>query len=386
MKDKKGSRITPKSIIGPVLFLGLAALTFYTIFHSADAKSILPALQKMNLWDVLLAVTAALFFVAAEGWMIWYLLRAVDGHVKLWQCIRYSFVGFFFSGITPSATGGQPVQLYYMNRDKINTSDATVVLMSVATAYKAVLVLIGAGLLVFWHQGLAAVLGGYMALFGLGLFLNILLVLVLLLVMRGKGIERFSYGAESLLIRFHILREAPKRREKLQEMMQRYQQTVSFFAAHKGKLFVLMLCTFVQRCSLFLLTWLIYRGMDLSQESILKVMALQAAVTIAVDMLPLPGAQGISEMMYLAVFAGVFPAGLLMPSLCATRGISFYLPLMIGGLAAAVSYAKESILRKKLLRGKGCVKGSITGHGVSSSREGNADDRFCQISCNFVRN
>lgn len=30
---------------------------------------------------------------------------------------QYSFIGFFYSGITPSATGGQPVQLYYMSKD-----------------------------------------------------------------------------------------------------------------------------------------------------------------------------------------------------------------------------------------------------------------------------
>ena len=65
--------------------------------------------------------------------MIWYLLTSmrkktdsqttvlcVVGKEKvcsLWRCIQYSFIGFFYSGITPSATGGQPVQLYYMNKD-----------------------------------------------------------------------------------------------------------------------------------------------------------------------------------------------------------------------------------------------------------------------------
>ena len=48
------------------------------------------------------------------------------------RCIQYSFIGFFYSGITPSATGGQPVQLYYMNKDGNRGSDSTVVLMTVA--------------------------------------------------------------------------------------------------------------------------------------------------------------------------------------------------------------------------------------------------------------
>ncbi len=64
--------------------------------------------------------------------MIWYLLRALNCGVSPFSCIRYSFIGFFYSGITPSATGGQPMQLYYMKKAGIKISDSTVVLMTVA--------------------------------------------------------------------------------------------------------------------------------------------------------------------------------------------------------------------------------------------------------------
>lgn len=104
-------------------------------------------------------------FVCAEGSMIWYLLTSmrkktdsqttvlcVVGKEKvcsLWRCIQYSFIGFFYSGITPSATGGQPVQLYYMNKDGNKGSDSTIVLMTVAVIYKFVLVVLGVGMLLF---------------------------------------------------------------------------------------------------------------------------------------------------------------------------------------------------------------------------------------------
>lgn len=55
----------------------------------------------------------------------------------------------FYSGITPSATGGQPVQLYYMNKDGNKGSDSTIVLMTVAVIYKIVLVVLGVGMLLF---------------------------------------------------------------------------------------------------------------------------------------------------------------------------------------------------------------------------------------------
>ena len=63
-------------------------------------------------------------------------------------------------------------------------------------------------------------------------------------------------------------------------------------------------------------------------EGNVKVMLLQASVYIAVDMLPIPGAQGITEQMYLAVFQIVFHSEYLMPSLYMTRGIGFYFLLV----------------------------------------------------------
>lgn len=55
----------------------------------------------------------------------------------------------FYSGITPSATGGQPMQLYEMKKDGNSVSSSTVVLMVTAVCYKLVLVCIGTFLLIF---------------------------------------------------------------------------------------------------------------------------------------------------------------------------------------------------------------------------------------------
>ena len=65
------------------------------------------------------------------------------------HCALYSFVGFFFSCITPSASGGQPMQIFYMKKDKLPIPVTTLVLMIVTITYKAVLVVIGV-LICFW--------------------------------------------------------------------------------------------------------------------------------------------------------------------------------------------------------------------------------------------
>lgn len=42
----------------------------------------------------------------------------------------------FFSSITPSATGGQPVQLYVMNKDNIHVAHGTMALLTELTSFQ----------------------------------------------------------------------------------------------------------------------------------------------------------------------------------------------------------------------------------------------------------
>lgn len=71
------------------------------------------------------------------------------------------------------------------------------------------------------------------------------------------------------------------------------------------------------------------------------IVLLQASVYIAVDMLPVPGAQGITESMYGVVFKNIFPGNFLVASMCITRGISFYLVMGISFAVWGIRMIKE---------------------------------------------
>ncbi len=337
-----------KNIISGIFFVLLAALTFYTIFHGNDMEEVFQAIKEVRPLYLSAAALLGLFFVGSEGVMIWYLLRALDRMAGLRQCVKYSFIGFFFSAITPSATGGQPMQLYYMKKDRLKMSESTVVLMTVAVIYKFVLVLMGIGMLLFFFRDLSDYLGGYLYLYFLGLFLNIVVVAVLLLVMVSPGVfEGIVLHAEKLLVKLHIFKFSKGRLDGLKGFVARYQETVRFFLKNKRKIAAVVAFTVAQRLSVFVLTYVIYRGFSLDETKALTVVVLQASVYVAVDMLPLPGAQGITELMYRKVFFHVFPGNLLTASMCVTRGINFYFLLIVSMIVTLWCYLHDK--RKKCI-------------------------------------
>lgn len=60
----------------------------------------------------------------------------------------------------------------------------------------------------------------------------------------------------------------------------------------------------------------------------ITLITLQAVIAVSVDMLPLPGGMGISETLFLIIFAPVF-GELLLPGMVLSRGLGYYSELLI---------------------------------------------------------
>ena len=166
-----------KKIIGNAFFLAVIfALTIYGVFHGEDLGAMREAIREADKKWLIPGVALVLFFIWGESIILWYMMRSFGIRLKRRVCFLFSSVGFFFSCVTPSATGGQPMQIYFMKKEKIPIPVATVILMIVTITYKLVLVVIGAGVWLFWQGFMDRYLGEILPLFYLGLALNVFCV------------------------------------------------------------------------------------------------------------------------------------------------------------------------------------------------------------------
>lgn len=129
-----------KMIVNTVFLVVIFALTIYGVFHGEDLGAMMEAMRRADVRWLLPGLFCVVFFIWGESIIIWYMMHSFQIPVKKRTCFLFSSVGFFFSCITPSASGGQPMQLYYMKKEKISLPVSTVILMIVTITYKAVLV------------------------------------------------------------------------------------------------------------------------------------------------------------------------------------------------------------------------------------------------------
>ena len=162
METQKKKNNLYKNLFNVGFLLALLVLTIWLIFKDQDIGKIFKLVSDIAPIFMLVCFILVIFFVCSESVIIKYLMSTVNIKVPLLNCIRYSFVGFFYSCITPSASGGQPMQIFYMQRQNIDIPTATIILMVVTIEYKFVLVAIGLGLVAF-GQGLLDTIDGLQA-------------------------------------------------------------------------------------------------------------------------------------------------------------------------------------------------------------------------------
>ena len=164
-------------VIGNGIFLAVVfMLTIYGVFHGEDLGAMMEAIRDVEKWKLIPGAALVFFFIWGESIILWYMMRSFGIRLKKRICFLFSSVGFFFSCITPSASGGQPMQIYYMKKEKIPIPVATVILMVVTITYKLVLVVIGVGIFVFGRGFRERYLGEVLPVFYLGVALNVFCV------------------------------------------------------------------------------------------------------------------------------------------------------------------------------------------------------------------
>ena len=337
-------KISRKSLLNALVLIIIFILTILSVFRGEDLGKVADCLQMANGYWLLPAVACVILFILGEAAVIHYLLRTLGTRVRFSHCSLYSFIGFFYSCITPSASGGQPMQVIAMHKDDIPAAVSTVVLAIVTITYKLVLVFIGAMVMLLRPQEIIFHLEGVDHLVYLGLALNIGCITFLLMLVFCPGlVQTWAQRILGWLGRLHIVRRPEKFSARLDKAMNQYTGTAAYYSSHKIVILNVFMVTLAQRFVLFLVTWFAYKSFGLQGDSLITIVVLQAMIAVVVDMLPVPGGMGASENLFMSIFLPIFGSTLVLPGMLISRGVSYYTQLLI---SAVMTVAAAFILRK----------------------------------------
>ncbi|MEG2633891.1 MAG: lysylphosphatidylglycerol synthase transmembrane domain-containing protein [Oscillospiraceae bacterium] len=336
-KQKKNNHM-----LGQIFLLCLIALTFYVIFKNNSLSEILRALNGLN--PVYIAIAVAMIFLSIlfQALALGEPFRDFGHNISLKRKLDYAFAGFFFSAVTPSSTGGQPMQIFYMCRDNLHLSHVSVSMLLANITYQTTLVLYGISMYLLKFNLINEKLQGFISLLIFGLFLNLLFALVILFMLCSKKFAKnFANGVVTLMCKMHILKDEKSARVYILKQINEYSCCARIIRTKPMLLIKVFAFTILQMGTLYAIPFFVYKAFGLSGGSFFDLLALQAVLYVAVSFLPLPGAVGASESGFVKLFLVFFTEATIVPAMLVSRGISFYLMLVVSGIAVFVMQLRK---------------------------------------------
>ena len=228
--------------------------------------------------------------------------------------LKNALLGLYYSYITPSSTGGQPMQSAYLLRDKkIPVGISTAALIIKFMCFQCAFVLVSVASFVGMYTKLAAENPGIIPFVILGLGINGCSIVFFASLFHKPILHQICRFAKWLMGRFGFLR----RRTGLLNSIDRFEADFSSYTDDfKGKqksLIAAMLLSIPQFILQMSVIYFIFRAFGYHDVSYLEVLAVQSMLQVSVSFMPMPGASGAQEIGFSSSSATILSTTISMP-------------------------------------------------------------------------
>lgn len=327
-----------KTIINLIIFILLIMLTFVLIFKDQDITQVLDIATKVKGQYILVAILAMSVYIIAESINIGRILKELGEKTRFISNVKYTLIGFFFSSITPAASGGQPMEIYYMHKDNISVAHSTVALLMHLWSFQIITITMGI-ISAFFHFDVLK--SGLIYLFILGIVLNLSALILLIIAIFSKKLSTGLINITVKILKFLKIKNVEEKQEKIEKELTSYQESALYIKEHKKLMLKTILTTLVQMLAYYSVPYWVYKAFSLSTYNIMQVLTLQAVLYATVSGIPSPGSVGVSEGGFLGIFRNAFPETIISSAMLLSRGINFYLLIIISSILVIISTLKN---------------------------------------------
>jgi uncharacterized protein (TIRG00374 family) len=121
------------------------------------------------------------------------------------------------------------------------------------------------------------------------------------------------------------IKKADSWQKAVDKGLDKYAEGSRYIRTHKGEFKGALIKTAVQMSIFYLIPYMIYLSFGLTEYNVLNFFAMQSILFVSTSGLPLPGAIGASESVFLSLYGAAFGETMLGSAMLLTRGINFYL-------------------------------------------------------------
>lgn len=346
-EDKKQQNIQKRfkrMFFDVLIFLLLIVITFFFVFKDQDLGEALEAFYSAKFSFIFLGILLMIGYFAIEAWNIYSILKSFGEKLTYGQAFKFTLIGFFFCSVTPGASGGQPLEIYYMSKEKISPAHATLALLVQLCGVQISMMGLGLiGVIFSLHYMETSII--WLTL--LGLLINGFALALLLICIFSKRLTQRLVDFGIAVLKLFGYKKVEQKRKIINKSLKQYSDGAVYIKTHQKEFWICIGRTTLQMIIYFIIPFCVYKALGLSGTSFIQLFFFQAVLFMATSGLPLPGAIGASEAVFLSLFGVAFGEDMLGGAMLLNRSISFYWFVLVTMVVVFINIIRLKAIKEK---------------------------------------
>lgn len=315
-----------------LLFITIIVL-FFVI--KDDFNDIVANLSKANLLFIFIGIIFTVLYWTFKSLALHNIVKEYREKIKVSQIFKQITITQFFNGITPFASGGQPMQIYMLNKSGIKLTHSTNIIIQDFILYQMALIthgIIAVGLNWKFHFLENNILLRNLTI--LGFVINSLVGLGLIFVSFSKKFNSFIINKAILLFsKIKIVKNKEKTIESWKRRLKEFNDSAVILRQNKMLIFKGYIYNLLGLLCYYLTPLLVIYSLGYgSSITIVAAYVCCAYVSIIGAFVPIPGGSGGIEYSFLQFFGNFITGSALSAILIVWRSITYYLAIIVGSI------------------------------------------------------
>ena len=323
------------NILSILIFGGLAI--YFSI--RSDYEYVFKALLEVKLNWLLIGLIIMIFIYCIDGLILYIFGQLFNKAYRYKQALINALSGVFWCGITPFSSGGQFAQVYIFNKQGIVPSFSASILLLSFIIYQTVLVLFSALILIFRFTDYQVIYPNLIYLSLIGFLVNFSVIIGLFLGSKNKLFQNFiCNNILKLLSGLKLIKNYYDSRDRLIIKLQEFRKELDYLQKNKVLIIKIVVLNIIRLTLLYSIPFILSYAMDIpiSFEKLFDIISISSILYLITAFIPIPGASGGSEGVFVLLFGHVFGVATT-STLLVWRFITYYLGLFLGGICFATN-------------------------------------------------
>ena len=315
----------------------LVIVAFVVIFFTLkdDLNGAMNYFKNMNYLWVLVAVLCMVLNILFQSLSQYRFLKEVDPNYKFSSCFKLMCMAMFFNAITPFSSGGQPCEMYLLNKEGIKVSDSLNALMQNFITYQFGLIFTSTIAIIL--NGIFKILPDTLLLKKIvliGYFANILVMGIIIFISRAKRLNTKLFSKIfKFIFHFKFIKNKEEKEQKFNKYLEDFYNSTAIMKNNKKNTILSFLFNLISLCFLYAIPIFVFYSFGHFKLDYLESFVSSSFTYLIGSFVPIPGATGGLEYGFIDFFKIFIKSGaMLSAGMLLWRLITYYFGMVLGGI------------------------------------------------------